>query len=69
MDLSKPHFGIHGTNAPETIGYTTSSGCIRLTNWDALDLGGRIEKGVPVEFRDTVNRSDDSQSNSNKKTG
>ena len=69
MDLSKPHYGIHGTNAPETIGYATSSGCVRLTNWDALDLGGRIEKGIPVEFRDTVNRSDDSQSNSNKKTG
>ncbi|CAN5575235.1 hypothetical protein BH20ACI4_BH20ACI4_16220 [soil metagenome] len=69
MDLSKPHYGIHGTSAPETIGYATSHGCIRLTNWDALDLGGRIEKGVPVEFRDTVNRSDDSQGNSNKKTG
>lgn len=71
MDLSKPHFGIHGTSAPETIGYATSHGCIRLTNWDALDLGGRIEKGIPVEFRDTANRSDDSEnsnSNSNKKS-
>lgn len=66
MDLSKPHFGIHGTNAPETIGYVTSSGCVRLTNWDALDLGGRIEKGVPVEFRDTANRSEET-ANSNTK--
>lgn len=65
MALSKPHFGIHGTNAPETIGYTTSSGCIRLTNWDATDLGGRIEKGTPVEFRDTVNRSENSGNSGN----
>ncbi len=68
MDLSKPHYGIHGTSAPETIGYATSHGCIRLTNWDALDLGSRIEKGVAVEFRDTVNRSDKSESNSNKRS-
>ena len=68
MDLSKPHYGIHGTNAPETIGYATSSGCVRLTNWDALDLGSRIEKGVAVEFRDTVNSSDKADSNSNKQS-
>lgn len=69
MDLSKPHYGIHGTSAPETIGYATSHGCIRLTNWDALDLGSRIEKGTPVVFRDTVNRPNDSESNANKKSG
>ncbi len=50
--LSKEHFGIHGTNEPSTIGYATSSGCIRLTNWDALFLAGLIDKGTPVEFRD-----------------
>ncbi len=50
--LSKEHFGIHGTNEPSTIGYATSSGCIRLTNWDALYLAGLIDKGTPVEFRD-----------------
>ena len=54
MDLSKPHYGIHGTSAPETIGYVTSSGCVRLTNWDARFLGRRIEPGVPVEFRDAA---------------
>lgn len=53
MALSKPHYGIHGTKAPETIGYATSAGCVRLTNWDALFLARRIEAGVPVEFRDT----------------
>ncbi len=52
MALSKEHFGIHGTNEPSTIGYATSSGCIRLTNWDALYLAGLIGKGMPVEFRD-----------------
>jgi lipoprotein-anchoring transpeptidase ErfK/SrfK len=53
MALSKPHYGIHGTSAPETIGYATSAGCVRLTNWDALFLADRIESGVEVEFRDT----------------
>jgi peptidoglycan hydrolase-like protein with peptidoglycan-binding domain len=52
MALSKPHYGIHGTNAPETIGYATSAGCVRLTNWDALFLADRIDDGVAVEFRD-----------------
>ncbi|CAN5777286.1 L,D-transpeptidase [soil metagenome] len=58
MALSKPHYGIHGTSAPETIGYATSAGCVRLTNWDALFLADRIESGVDVEFRDTSGRSD-----------
>ncbi|CAN5779745.1 hypothetical protein BH23GEM10_BH23GEM10_14970 [soil metagenome] len=52
MQLSKEHYGIHGTSAPETIGYATSNGCIRLTNWDAGFLSQRIEPGVTVEFRD-----------------
>jgi len=57
MDLSKPHYGIHGTSAPETIGYVTSHGCVRLTNWDALELGRWAKKGTPVSFRDTTDRS------------
>ncbi len=52
MALSKPHFGIHGTSAPETIGYATSHGCIRLTNWDALFLSHKIKPGIDVHFRD-----------------
>ena len=52
MQLSKDHYGVHGTSAPETIGYATSHGCVRLTNWDAGTLGQRIPPGVPVEFRD-----------------
>ena len=50
MALSKPHYGIHGTAEPQTIGYATSSGCVRLTNWDARFLGDRIRPGVPVRF-------------------
>ncbi len=53
MALSAPHYGIHGTSAPETIGYVTSAGCVRLTNWDAIFLARRLEEGTPVEFRDT----------------
>lgn len=52
MQLSMPHYGIHGTSAPETIGYATSNGCIRLTNWDAELLGERVQPGTSVEFRD-----------------
>ena len=51
MALSKPHFGIHGTSAPETIGYSNSHGCVRLTNWDALELGRLVSKGTPVVFQ------------------
>lgn len=51
LDLSKPHYGIHGTAEPRTIGYTSSHGCIRLTNWDALRLANRIEEGAAVTFR------------------
>jgi lipoprotein-anchoring transpeptidase ErfK/SrfK len=52
IDLTKPSYGIHGTPAPEKIGKTESHGCIRLTNWDALDLAGRVRKGVEVAFLD-----------------
>jgi lipoprotein-anchoring transpeptidase ErfK/SrfK len=52
MSLSKPHHGIHGTATPETIGYTSSHGCIRLTNWDALILAQNVKPGTPVVFRD-----------------
>lgn len=53
MALSAPHYGIHGTKSPETIGYATSAGCVRLTNWDALFLSRRVAPGTPVRFRDT----------------
>jgi lipoprotein-anchoring transpeptidase ErfK/SrfK len=49
--LSRQSYGIHGTNSPSTIGYATSAGCVRLTNWDALRLAEEIEEGMTVEFR------------------
>ncbi len=51
MSLSKPHYGIHGTSSPETIGYANSHGCVRLTNWDALRLAYLLPDGTPVEFK------------------
>ena len=51
MALSKPHYGIHGTASPSTIGYADSHGCVRLTNWDARWLAERTPNNTPVEFR------------------
>ncbi len=56
MALSEPHYGIHGTTAPSTIGTATSSGCVRLTNWDALRLAGIVRDGTQVRFRDITGR-------------
>ena len=56
MSLSKPHYGIHGTSAPGTIGTATSSGCVRLTNWDVERLAGMVRAGTPVRFRDVTGR-------------
>jgi lipoprotein-anchoring transpeptidase ErfK/SrfK len=50
IDLSKPHYGIHGTPNPETIGRTESHGCIRLTNWDAARLAMMVRPGTKVLF-------------------
>jgi len=41
-------FRIHGTNQPEYIGHAISSGCIRLTNEDIIDLYGRVKMGAIV---------------------
>ncbi len=48
IDLSKPHYGIHGTPVPSTIGKSTSHGCIRLTNWDAVELAKMVTPGMPA---------------------
>jgi len=50
MQLSKENYGIHGTATPQTIGYASSHGCIRLTNWDASILARYARRGVRVEF-------------------
>jgi lipoprotein-anchoring transpeptidase ErfK/SrfK len=41
-------YRIHGTNQPEYIGQAISSGCIRLTNEDVIDLFNRVKVGAPV---------------------
>jgi lipoprotein-anchoring transpeptidase ErfK/SrfK len=48
MYLGNTVYRIHGTNAPSTIGQRVSSGCIRLTNEDVIDLYSRVKLGSPV---------------------
>ena len=43
-----PSIRIHGTNEPWTIGQNVSSGCIRLTNEDVIDLYDRTSVGAKV---------------------
>jgi lipoprotein-anchoring transpeptidase ErfK/SrfK len=50
IDLSKPHYGIHGTPNPETIGRAESHGCVRLTNWDAARLAQMVSARTKVLF-------------------
>ena len=51
LDLSKEHYGIHGTPNPETIGRAQSHGCIRLTNWDAARLAMMVKPGTKAVFQ------------------
>jgi lipoprotein-anchoring transpeptidase ErfK/SrfK len=51
IDLSKEHYGIHGTPEPSRIAYTESHGCIRLTNWDAMRLASLVGPGTKVVLR------------------
>ncbi|MEO7073598.1 MAG: L,D-transpeptidase [Rhodanobacter sp.] len=46
IDLSKEHYGIHGTPEPGHVGKTDSHGCIRLTNWSALDVAQAVKPGM-----------------------
>lgn len=50
MGLNKQGYGIHGSPEPEGISRQQSSGCVRLTNWDALGLYGTIQDGAEVEL-------------------
>lgn len=51
IDLTKDHYGIHGTPSPETIGRAESNGCVRLTNWDAARLAQMVSGSTKAEFR------------------
>ena len=48
MYLGETEYRIHGTNKPDTIGKRVSSGCIRLTNDDVVDLYDRVKVGAKV---------------------
>lgn len=51
VDISKEHYGLHGTPEPANIGRSESHGCVRLTNWDALRLAALVKPGTPVIFK------------------
>jgi lipoprotein-anchoring transpeptidase ErfK/SrfK len=46
--LGSSIYRIHGSNEPETIGQAVSSGCIRMTNEDVVDLYNRVKVGARV---------------------
>ena len=48
MGLSAPHYGIHGTNNPGSIGHDVSHGCIRMYNRDVLELSSMVSIGTGV---------------------
>jgi lipoprotein-anchoring transpeptidase ErfK/SrfK len=46
--LGSTLYRIHGSNEPETIGQSVSSGCFRLVNDDVIDLYNRVSVGATV---------------------
>jgi lipoprotein-anchoring transpeptidase ErfK/SrfK len=55
--LNIPTYGIHGAPDPAAIGKRQSHGCVRLTNWDAVELGKAVKKGVKVDFVGTEKKA------------
>ena len=51
MGLSRPSYGIHGSPVPEGISRQASLGCVRLTNWDVLELYANIDDNATVEIK------------------
>jgi lipoprotein-anchoring transpeptidase ErfK/SrfK len=51
LGLSRPHYGIHGTNDPSSIGGAVSHGCVRMHNEDVLALAKFADIGTPVSIR------------------
>lgn len=50
LGLSRKGYGIHGTDAPQSVGFARSSGCIRLRNADVERLFERVRAGDVVEL-------------------
>jgi lipoprotein-anchoring transpeptidase ErfK/SrfK len=51
IDITKEHYGIHGTPEPSTVGHVQSHGCVRMTNWDVLRVLAWAKPGTPVIFQ------------------
>lgn len=51
LDITKEHYGIHGTPEPHTIGRAESHGCVRMTNWDVLRVSRMIKAGTKAVFQ------------------
>ena len=51
LGLSKPHWGIHGTNEPSQMAKVDTNGCVRLTNWDVLRVASVVGPGTQVEVQ------------------
>ncbi len=52
IDLSKDHYGIHGTPDPRNVGHASSHGCIRLTNWDAMELAAMVKPNIAATLKE-----------------
>lgn len=61
--LTLDTYGIHGAPEADQVSKTQSHGCVRLTNWDATELGHAVRAGVPVSFRDVGLQAEARRSN------
>ena len=52
IDLTREHYGLHGTPEPSQVGHTESHGCVRLTNWDVMRVAALVKKGTRVVFEE-----------------
>jgi lipoprotein-anchoring transpeptidase ErfK/SrfK len=52
LGLSKPHWGIHGTNEPSRMARVDTNGCVRMTNWDVLRVASLVKPGTPVDVQE-----------------
>jgi len=52
IDLSKPHYGIHGTPEPASVGKSQSHGCIRVTNWSAREIAQSVKAGIAATLQE-----------------
>jgi lipoprotein-anchoring transpeptidase ErfK/SrfK len=57
ISLSAKGYGLHGTPDPDKVSKAASHGCVRLTNWDALDLAKHVRRGTPVTISKTQHHS------------